>query len=283
LRGKPSVFAVWDLYPEVGERLGIFRNRWVVWIVKTLEDFCIHRAAAVQALSEGFLPNLRARMRKPEALVYIPMWIDTDFIQPLSRQNPFSVAHGLDDVFVVLYAGNLGHSQGLEQIVEAADLLANQRDIRFVFVGEGPSRENLVALVQEKRLTNISFISFQRREILPEVLATADLSLVSLQAGFGDGSLPSKTFSILASGRPILAIADPGSQLEKLIELSQAGRFILSGKSVLIRDTILDLYNNPSMRQKMGESGREFACQHHNRRVIARKFEKILLNITLPG
>ena len=93
LRRKPCIFGVWDLYPEVGQQLGIFRNRVVIAVVKALEDFCLQKAAVVQALSEDFVQNLSARVGCPEKLVVIPIWIDMEFIHPLSRKNPANPCH----------------------------------------------------------------------------------------------------------------------------------------------------------------------------------------------
>ena len=282
LRRKPCVFAVWDLYPEVGARLGIFRGRLVINVVKAMEDFCLRRAAAVQALSAGFVESLRNRVGHPEKLTVIPVWIDVDFIHPLPRQNNFSETHGLNDSFVVLYAGNLGLSQGLEQVVGAAGLLAAEPHIRFVFVGDGPNREALQGQARQKQLANVQFIPFQPRERLPEVLAAADLSLVSLQSGFGDGSLPSKTFSILASGRPFLAITDAGSQLWKLADDLRAGRWVPPGDPQAIRKAVVELSQDPEALRRMGENGRSYALQHHARQAAADRFEQLFQQI-LPS
>ncbi len=282
LRHKPCVFAVWDLYPEVGAQLGIFRGRLVIKAVKAVEDFCLRRAQVVQALSDGFEESLRIRVRNPEHIAVIPLWIDADFIRPLPRLNNFSETHGLNNSFVVLYAGNLGLSQGLEQVLAAAGLLGSDPQIRIVLVGDGPNRETLQNQAKQMQLANVQFIPFQPREQLPEVLAAADLSLVSMQPGFGDRSLPSKTFSILASGRPFLAITDEGSQLWKLAYDSQAGRWLPPGDPEAIRKAVLELSQDPEARQRMGENGRKYALKHHSRQVAADRFEQLFQQMLLP-
>jgi colanic acid biosynthesis glycosyl transferase WcaI len=280
LRRKPSLFCVWDLYPEVGITLGVFRRSAVMSLVKILEDFCLQRATAVQTLADAFVPNLKQRVRRDTKIHVIPAWIDTEFIAPLPRANRFSAEHGLHERFVVLYAGNLGLSQGLDNVLLAAKGLSSQRrSIQFVLVGDGPNKENLVAQAGKLRLDNVCFIPFQPRERLPEVLATADLALVSLQPGVADGSLPSKTFPILASGRPILAVAERGSELHKLMQVSQAGVCIPPSNREALSGAILDFEGNKELCGRFGKMAREYAIRNHSRASAALRFEKILEQI----
>lgn len=280
LRRKPSVFCVWDLYPEVGITLGIFRRPSIIYLVKSLEDFCLRRATAVQTLSDSFVAILRQRVHPDTQIEVIPPWIDTNFIAPLPRINRFSTAHGLNECFVVLYAGNLGLSQGLEKVLLAAKELSCQRkNIRFLFVGDGPNKRNLVAQADSLQLDNVRFIPFQAREHLPEVLATADLSLVSLQPGISTGSLPSKTFPILASGRPILAVAEEESELCRLIQLSRAGKCVSPFNCDSLSREIIHFQEDYEMCERMGRNARNFSIRHYSRNSAAQHYKRILERI----
>lgn len=279
LRHKPVVFAVWDLYPEVVEQVGVFRSRTVFYLVKLLEDFCLRHANKVQALVEGFLPNLNARIGFPNRVVYIPAWVDTDNICPLSRHNHFSKEFELDAKFVILYAGNLGYLQGLENIIASAKKVSINPKIRFVFVGDGAALPDLLKLVEELNLPNVLFFPYQPSGNMPELLAIADLTLVSLVTGVGASSLPSKTISYLASGRPILAVTDEGNDLWKLVNSSQSGRCITPGRPDLLADIILELAESPDTLRVMGKNGRAYAIAHHSRQVAAQKFEGIFKQI----
>ena len=204
-RRKPAIFTVHDVYPDVGVTLGVFRHKPVIATVAWMERFCLDHALAVRILSESFRPGLRALGVPDSKMALIYDWVDTDLVRPLPRDNGFAREQNLADKFVVLYAGNIGFSQGLEHVLTAAQLLGEHRDLQFVIVGDGAGREHLGHRAQEMGLTNVRFLPFQPRPRLPEVLATADVSLVTLQHGIGSGSLPSKTFSIFASGRPLLS------------------------------------------------------------------------------
>jgi glycosyltransferase involved in cell wall biosynthesis len=159
------------------------------------------------------------------------------------------------------------------------ELLADHRDIHFVFVGDGAGREPLAAQVEERRLDNVQFLPFQPRARLPEVLATGDVSLVSLRQGIGSGSLPSKTFSILASGRPVLASVDEGSETWKLIDRAEAGLYVPSESPAQLADGISRLRQDDGLRQRLGQNGRLWAERYHSPQSATEHFEQLFLEV----
>jgi colanic acid biosynthesis glycosyl transferase WcaI len=277
LRRKPAVFSVHDVYPDVGITLGIFRHRPVIAAVTGLERFCLNHAAVVRILSDSFRPGLHALGVSDTKMALVYDWVDTDLIRPLPRDNAFARETGLTDRFVVLYAGNLGLSQGLEHVLTAAALLAAYGDIRFVFVGDGAAREQLVTQAEQHRLANVQFLPFQPRARLAEVLATADVSLVTLQRGVGWGSLPSKTFSILASGRPMLASVDEGSETWCLVNRAEAGLCVRPESPSHLAEAILTLKQDAALRERLGRNGRIWAERYHSPQSAAEQFENLLL------
>ena len=251
-------------------------------LVKLLEDFCLRRASIVQALSPDFIPGLRQRV-DPSRLALVLPWLDTEFIHPLPRRNAFSGEHDLDNYFTVLYSGNLGLSQGLENVLLAAQRLASFPDIQFVFVGDGAGRNQLMTRAVELNLANVRFIPLQPRERLPDVLATADAALVSMQKGMAATSLPSKTFPILASARPVLAVADNGSALWNVVQEYKAGICVPPEDPHALAEAVLALYRCPELAKQMGQSGRSFAVTHHSRRSAARDFAQLFDRILVEG
>ena len=281
LRRKPCIYAVWDVYPEVGVRMGLFRHRAVIRLVGFLEDFCLHRAQRTQVLSDGFRADLAHHGLTSDQIAVIPHWLDTELIHPLPRKNSFSQAHGLDEYFVVLYAGNLGLSQGLETVLESARVLADNSGIVFLFVGDGAGKTQLIE--QAVGLNNVRFLPFQPRETLPEVLATADISLVVLKQGLGSVSLPSKLFSILASGRPVIASLDKGSDAWDLVQTSQAGMCVSPEDPMALVQAILSLRDDPTQCEQMSRNGRAWAKQFHSPQSAAAKFKNLFLSVMETG
>ena len=279
LRHKPTVYCVHDVYPDAGIALGIFRNRFVISAVAGLESYCIKRATRVRILSKSFAPAMRRLGALDANLTLIYDWVDTDFIRPLPRDNAFAREHDLVDKTVVMYAGNMGQSQGLEQILAAAQILAADDGLHFAFVGEGGSRDELIARAATAQLNNVTFIPFQPRERLPEVLASADISLVCLKKNIGFQSLPSKSYSILASGRPIIACVDEGSDSQQLIERSQAGICLPPEEPQQLAEAIARLKQDDRQREQMGQNGREYAVRYHSPQSAALSFESLLQTI----
>lgn len=277
LRRKPAVYGVYDVYPSVGIKLGIFRHKPVIALLTAIEKSCLNNAALVRIISDSFRPDLRAMGVPDSKMVRGYDWVDTGLIRPLPRENDFSREHGLDGKFVVMYAGNLGLSQGLEHILSAAELLQDNQDIHFVFVGDGASRQMLVEETARRGLQNVTFLPFQPRERLPEVLASADISLVSLQRGMGAGSQPSKMYSIFASGRPMLLCVDEDSDPWKLLEQAQAGLCLPPENPAALSAAILYLKNTPQLCREFGENGRLWAEKRHSPEAGAREIESLLL------
>lgn len=277
LRRKPCVYAVWDLYPEVGVRMGLFKNQILIRLIGYLEDFCLYHASRVQVLSDGFLPALASHGLASDRIAVIPHWLDTALVRPLPRSNSFSKEHALTECFVVLYAGNLGLSQGFETVLEAARLLKDQPDVLFLFVGDGAGRSQVGK--QAGELNNVRFLPYQPRERLPEALASADISLAVLKRGIGSASIPSKLFSILASGRPVIASVDRESDAWKLICSSQAGLCVEPESPRQLADAILSLRDDPSRRAQMGLNGRAWVEEHHSPPSAAEQFETLFMQV----
>jgi colanic acid biosynthesis glycosyl transferase WcaI len=276
LRRKPAVFSVHDVYPDVGITLGVFRHRPIIAAVANLERFCLNHSFVVRILSDSFRPGIRALGVPNAKMVLVYDWVDTDLIRPMRHDNRFAQEHDLSDRFVVLYAGNLGLSQGLEHVLTAAEQLADQDDIRFVFVGDGAGRNHLVTEARRRQLGNVKFLPFQPRNRLPEVLASADVSLVILRRGIGTGSLPSKIYSVMASGRPLITSVDEKSETWDMVRRSEAGLCVPPENPSELSEAILTLKNDKDLRERLGHNGRVWAERYHSSYRAAEQFEKLL-------
>ncbi len=280
LRRRPSVFAVQDIYPDVGVKLGVFKHRFLIAFIEFLERSCLEAARAIQVISEVFRERLRERGFEDVKLTVIPNWVDTDFVRPAPRVNEFSTRWGLSKVFVVMYAGNIGLSQGLEQVLEAGRMLGEERRVRFVFVGDGVGRDGLQRLAVTNRSDNARFIPFQPRELLPQVLASADVSLIALKRGVGRDSVPSKCYSILASGRPVIASVDPESDTWHLVARAECGVCVEPENPRALADAVRQLLHDETSRTRYGANGRAYVVQHHSRTAACQAFHKLLCSLT---
>jgi colanic acid biosynthesis glycosyl transferase WcaI len=279
LRRKPMIYSVHEIYPDVGVKLGIFRHRAVIKAIDWMERLCCRRAGYVRVLSEGYKRTMGARGVPESKLAVVWNWADTDFIRPLPRRNVFSRQWGLDGVFVVLYAGNLGPTQGLEHVLEAARLLEEEPAIRIVLVGDGAAKGSLQQSVERAGLTNVQFIPFQDHELVPWVLASADVSLLTLKRGMGTDSVPMKCYSIMASGRPIIASVDESSDTWNEIQRAGCGVCVEPENPLALASAILDLFRNDAYRARLGALGRAYAVQHRSKPAAAQEFCNLLRSL----
>ena len=272
-RRAAFVFNVQDVYPDVAIELGALTSRRIVRTAQELERWCYDHADAVTVLSEDLRDNVASKTRSPAKVRTIPNFVDTELIHPADRENGYRKEFGLAGKFVVMYAGNVGLSQGLELVVEAASALAYEEDLVFVINGGGAERTRLEE--RARGLTNVRFVDAQPQERLPEVLAAADVHLVTLRRGLGRSSVPSKMYSILAAGRPILASVDSGTEVANVVERSGAGIAVPPEDPEQFTKALRRLLEAPEELRRMGAAGRSFVESWASPAAVARAYEEL--------
>lgn len=259
----PFVFNVQDVFPDVAVELGVLTNPRAIAAAARLERFTYRRADAVTVLSDDLADNVAAKLGQGGAgadagrVRVIPNFVDTAFIKVGPRENAYRRDHGLEGRTVVMYAGNVGLSQSLDLVVHAARVLAGRRpEVVFVVNGGGsglPALEHAGA-----GLPNLRFVGMQPKERLPEVLAAADVHLVPLKAGLARSSVPSKLYSILAAGRPVLASVDEGTEVARTVERAGAGVAVPPDDPGAFLGALEALLDDPAGRERAGAAGRRF-------------------------
>jgi colanic acid biosynthesis glycosyl transferase WcaI len=257
-RRAPFVFNIQDVFPDVAVELGAITNPRVIAAASWLERFLYRRADAVTVLSEDLRDNVARKLRghRPDRVEVIPNFVDTERIAPAEPENGYRAEYGLSGRTVVMYAGNVGLSQSLDLVVDAARRHRSRDDVVFVINGGGSALEGLRSAAGD--LDNLRFVPMQPRERLPEVLAAADLHLVPLRTGLARSSVPSKLYSILAAGRPVLASVDAGTEVATTIERAGAGVSVPPEDPDAFCAALDELLDDPAGRAEMGTSGRRF-------------------------
>lgn len=276
---SPWILRVEDLYPDVAIAMGALKKRPIIAIFKALEKFLYRKADHISVISSGFVTNLRKKGVPERKLSVIPVWADPNIIQPLPRRNDFSHLHGLDEKFVVLYSGNLGMTSSLIEVIETAKLIQNYEHVVFLIIGEGVVKDQLVALSRKENLDNVIFLPFQPIHTLSMVLATADFSLVTLNLDAYATSLPMKTFSIMASARPILAIVPTESEVASLVRNADCGQVVEPGEPQTLADKILAFIDQPQRLAEMGRNGRDCLVSQFSRVHCIDLYERTLQEV----
>jgi colanic acid biosynthesis glycosyl transferase WcaI len=280
LRRARLVFNIQDVFPDAAVRTGAIANRHVIRVASWIERWSYHRSAAVTVLSDDLAANVRSKVatRHRGAVHVIPNFVDTERIRPADRATRYREELGIADEPVVLYAGNVGFSQSLDLVVAAARRCP---DVTFVVNGDGAARAELEA--SAAGLGNVRFVGYQPIERLAEVLATGDVHVVPLRAGLGDVSVPSKTYSSLAAGRPVVASIDPGTEIPRLLEASGAGIAVAPDDPDAFVAALRRLVDDPVRAAELGASGRRWVVDHASPVAVGAAYDRLLRRVAGSG
>lgn len=269
----PLVMAYKDVYPEAGRLLEDFASPAVERVLEGVNRFLVRRARLVVTLGETMRQRLvEGKGAPPERTVVIEDWADCAAIVPGPKRNPFAEAHGLADRFVVMYSGNLGLAQNLEEVLEAAGHLARVPDLEVVLVGDGVKRRRLQALASARQLGNVRFLPYQPKERLAESFATADVFVLPLRPGLAGYIVPSKLYGILAAGRPFVAAVEEACEVAAIARRFDCGRRVEPGQPAGLAEEILGLYHDRALAARLGANGRRAAMEFDRRRQVARYY-----------
>ncbi len=261
----PVVLNVQDILPEAAVRIGLLKNKWMIRTLAALEKFAYRSAHTISVIADGFRENLVNKGVPVNKIVCIPNWVNVNFIRPLPKQsNSWIFNHQLDGKFVVLYSGNIALTQGLETVIEAAVCLRHIKDIVFVIVGESTALQRLQEYCLSNGADNVLLLPLQPREKLPEMLAASDVGLIVQKHNVISFNMPSKIPLLLASGRPIVGSVPATGTAAKAIELSGGGIVVEPESPQAMAAAVHDLYANPALGRKLGNTGRQFAEENYS-------------------
>jgi colanic acid biosynthesis glycosyl transferase WcaI len=274
VRRGPLVFNIQDVFPDAAVRTGAITNRHVIRAASWLERISYHRAAAVTVLSEDLRANVASKMSpsRRDRVHVIPNFVDVDAIRPGDRMSPLRAELGIGDEPLVVYSGNVGFSQSLDLMLAAA---RERPAVTFLISGDGSAKSTLMQ--QAAAIPNVRFSGYQPKERLSELLGIADVHVVPLRTGLGNVSVPSKTYSILASGRPILASIDAGTEVPRLLERSGAGVAVEPDRPDLFVAALDEMLGDPERLAARGAAGRAWVETAASPAAVARAYEQLVL------
>lgn len=273
-RRAPLVLNVQDVYPDA-----IFKGRLMPRVIGAVERWLLRSATRVTVLSEGLRHEVARRGAGRERIDCIPMWTDVEGIRPVEKNNKFRARHGLEGKFVVLYSGNIGTYSGVGAAIEMAALLHDEARVRFVVVGRGNGKEALLRLAVGKRVSNVTFLDTCPREELEEMLGAADISLVTLDPRIAQTSVPSKAFTIMASGRPILAAMNPENEVARIVTSTGCGWCTPADQPLELSNRVRAALSAPSALHDMGMRGRRYVERFHGRALLTAQHAQVLAKV----
>jgi lipopolysaccharide/colanic/teichoic acid biosynthesis glycosyltransferase/glycosyltransferase involved in cell wall biosynthesis len=268
--GARFVFVCQDVFPEVARLVEGFRSPRLERALERVTRSLVARADRVVAVGETMRDHLiAAKGADPGRVVVIHNWADCSAIVPGRKRNAWSAAHGLDDRFVVMHAGNVGLSQQLAILIDAAGGLAADPAVLVVIIGDGVKRRALEEAARARRLPNVRFLPFQPRARLSDVFAAADVFVVSLARGLAGAIVPSKLYGILAAGRPYVAAVEEVSEVVAITRAHGTGLVCAPGDADDLVRQIRAIRADPALAAKLGANGRRAALRFDRRAQVA--------------
>jgi colanic acid biosynthesis glycosyl transferase WcaI len=269
LRRAPCIFNIQDVFPDAAITTGAITNTKIITVARWLERVSYHRSDAVVVLSEDLQKNVVAKIspRHQPKVHVIPNFVDAERIVPMDRMTRYRTELGIGNETVVMYAGNVGFSQSLTMMLDAAKVMT---DVAFVINGDGAARDELIRAAHE--VPNMYFSGYQPRQRVPEVLASGDIHVVLLKAGLGAVSVPSKTYSILAAARPVVAAIDSDTEVTRILAASGAGTVVQPDDAEQFIAALQAMNEDLEASRRMGQSGRQWVQSHVSPTVVARSY-----------
>jgi glycosyltransferase involved in cell wall biosynthesis len=251
-----------DLWPESAVALGLVNSQWMIRAAEGLEKLLYRKAWKISCQTEGIRSSLIQRGVPEQKVTFLPNGVNLDLFAPRERDGEMARKLGIQaEDFVLIYAGTMGYAQGLESVIQTAEILREQSDIRFLFVGDGTEKPMLEALVKEKGLSNVSFVDFRPVQEMPGYFSLSSASIVPLKKNkLFEGARPSKMFPALGSAVPVIYSGE--GEAAELVLASGGGVVVEPENSEALARAILELKENPN-RREMGRKGRQFVEQHY--------------------
>jgi colanic acid biosynthesis glycosyl transferase WcaI len=272
LKRAPLFVHVQDLVPDAAVATGMLaEGSLAARMARGMERWVYRHAEAVGVICEGFRQNLLAKGVPARKIKLLHNHINLDFIAPGPRDGRFRAQWGIaPSDFVVMYSGSVGLKQGLETLIDTAKLLSSERQVRFVIIGEGPSLPGLVVQATAARLSNVTFLPLQPRELLPEQLAAADVLAITQRRAVTDTVFPGKLLYYMAAARPILAAVSGESETGRFITAQRVGVVTPPEDPAAMAGAILQLRQQGV--EELGRRGRAVVEQVFDRRVVLPAF-----------
>jgi colanic acid biosynthesis glycosyl transferase WcaI len=272
----PFVYCLEDIYPDALLKARLIRGGLLFRLLGFLERRIYRKAGRVCVLSESMKANLVAKKIPADKIEIIPHFADMDRFKPLPRDNELACRLGLNNVFVLLYPGSLSFHYGIEEVLGAAERIGDNPNLRWIFIDRGRHRREYRREILDRHLGRVGIIPFQSEEDYPWLLASCDVGLVTLERGFGVYSVPSRLLNLMAAARPILAMAETGSEVSRVVRQADCGLAVEPGDVEGFVKAVGRLSEDRPRCQEMGRRARRFLESEFPRQALCRRYQQVL-------
>jgi glycosyltransferase involved in cell wall biosynthesis len=272
----PLVVISQDVFPEIAVELKRLENPVAVRVLRSLVSLYLRRADRIVAIGDTMKRRLEEKGAPPERIRVIPNWVDTARLMPQDRANRWAQGGRLQEKFVVMHSGNVGHAQDLDSLIRAATFVRDLDDLAILVIGSGARHNELVSLAELLEVDQVHFLYYQSRGVLPQSLSAADVHVVGLAPGLAGYVVPSRLYGILAVARPVIVAADADSETAQVVQRIGCGIVVPPGRPELLARAIRDAHDGRYDLVEMGLRGREWVEREADRSVAVRRYRDLL-------
>ncbi len=278
---KPIVYSLQDIFPDSLVGTNMAQRNGLLWkIGRAIENFTYRNADQIIVISEDFKRNIMAKGVPEDKIHVIYTWVDENQIYPVDKKdNPLYEEFSIDkEKFTVVYAGNLGHAQNLDIIIEAAKVMRTNDNVQFLIFGSGGLEDSIRKSIADDSLCNVKQLPLQSYDRVSYVYGLGDVCIVSCKPGQGGSAMPSKTWSIMSCGRAVLASFDEGD-LKNIVEKHNCGVFTKAGDLDDFVSTLNELSVNYGKCVNMGENARQFIVRNLTKEAGTSKIVEVIRSV----
>lgn len=274
------IYNIQDFNPEQIEAVKYSHNKTIINILKSLDKFSCKHSDMIVVVGNDMIETLKKRFKdKIPKNIVINNWIDEKDIFPLKNNDlkvmEFKKKYNLQNKFIFMYSGNLGLYYDLENIIKVMAEFKNDKNIAFVFVGNGVVKNKLVDFVTQNNIDNIKFIPYQKKKDLIYSLNAADVHIVTNAKGIKGISVPSKIYGILAAGKFSLGILEKDSEARNIIENSGSGICVEPNNYKALKEVIIKICKKKEIINN-GLKGREYLEKYLAKDISVMKYKKLI-------
>lgn len=278
----PFVYNLQDVFPDSLVNTGLTSAGSLIWkIGRKVENFTYKRADKIIVISDDFKKNIMTKGVPEEKIVVVPNWADTNGVYPIERKDNILIKkYGLNpNLFYISYCGNIGYTQNMDLLIDVAkDIKTELPNVRFVLIGDGAAKDDVEKRVQQESIDNVIILPFQPYEDIAHVFSLGDVGLIISKAGVGSNSVPSKTWSYMAAGKPILASFDKDSELVSLVDTVGCGVTAGAGNKEKLIEAIHGLVVDSQLENK-GKQGKEYLLTELDKDKCVKKYINTLKSV----
>jgi len=274
-RKKCFVYNAQDLFPETLSGTGLAKQGGILWkIGMWVSKVTFKNTDKIIAISQDIKSSIVKRGVPAEKIEVVYNWVDENAVHPVSKEdNPLFEEFGLSrDKFTVVYAGNLGNAQNIDIVIDGAKELP---EVQFAIFGTDGLEKEIRTRIEQEELTNVHMNPLQPFERVSQVYSLGDACIVSCKEGLGGSAMPSKSWSIMSCGRPVIASFDEG-ELKDILEVNNCGVFTHAGNVKEFVAGIQSLAADSDSCKKMGKNARQFILNNLTKEVGSKKYVEII-------